>query len=79
MTPAFGLLAPVAMMLNGFVQPVVGARNAALTIVVIGAQTRHSGEHEKASQRRYRKCRSPEEQIVQTMSHGCCVLLDSFQ
>jgi hypothetical protein len=45
MTPAFGLLAPVAMMLNGFVQPVVRARNAALAIVAIGAQTWHSGEH----------------------------------
>ncbi len=45
MTPALGLLAPVAMMLNGFVQPVVGPRNAALTIVAFGAQTRHSGEH----------------------------------
>jgi hypothetical protein len=44
MTPTFGLLAPVAVMLNGFVQPVVRAHNAALAIV-IGAQTRHSGEH----------------------------------
>jgi hypothetical protein len=45
MTPAFSLRAPVAMMLNGFVQPVVGARNAALAIVVIGAQKRRSREH----------------------------------
>jgi hypothetical protein len=45
MTPAFGLLAPVAMMLNSFVQPVVRARHAALAIEVLGAQTRHSGEH----------------------------------
>ena len=45
MTPAFGLFAPVAMMLNGFVQLVVRARNAALAIVAIGAQTWHSGEH----------------------------------
>jgi hypothetical protein len=45
MTPALGLLALVAMMLNGFVQPVVRARNAALAVVVIGAQTRRSGEH----------------------------------
>jgi hypothetical protein len=37
MTSAFGLRAPGAMMLNGFVQPVVRARNAALAIVVIGA------------------------------------------
>ncbi len=44
MTPAFGLLASVAMMLNGFVQPVIRARNPALAIVAIGAQ-RHSGEH----------------------------------
>jgi len=45
MTPAFGLFAPVAMMLNGFVQLVVRARNAALAIVAIGAQTWHSREH----------------------------------
>jgi hypothetical protein len=45
MTPTFGLLTPVAVTLNGFVQPVVGARNAALAIVAIGAQTWHSGEH----------------------------------
>ena len=43
MTPLFGLPAPVAMMLNGFVQPVVRARNALLAI--LGVQTRHSGEH----------------------------------
>lgn len=45
MTPAFGLLAPIAMMLNSFVQPVVRARNAALALVAIGAQGRRSGEH----------------------------------
>jgi hypothetical protein len=78
MTSAFGLLAPVAMMLNGFVEPVVGARNAALAIV-IGAQTRRSGEHQKASQCGCGKCRFSEERIVQTMSHTCCILLDSFQ
>jgi hypothetical protein len=44
MTPVFGLLASIAMMLNGFVQPVVRARNSALAIVAIGTQ-RHSGEH----------------------------------
>jgi hypothetical protein len=44
MTPAFGLLASIAMMLNSFVQPVVRTRNAALAIVAISAQ-RHSGEH----------------------------------
>jgi hypothetical protein len=45
MTPAFGLLAPIAMMLNSFVQPVVRARNATLAIVAIGAQGRRSREH----------------------------------
>jgi hypothetical protein len=45
MTPVFGLLASIAMMLDGFVQPVVRARDAALAIVVIGPQRRHSGEH----------------------------------
>jgi hypothetical protein len=38
MTPAFGLPAPIAMVRNGVVQPVVRARNAALAIVVISAQ-----------------------------------------
>jgi hypothetical protein len=33
------------MMLNGFVQPVVRARNAALAIVAIGAEGRYSSEH----------------------------------
>lgn len=45
MTPAFGLLAPVAMVLNGFVEPVVRARDAALAIVAISPQSRHCGEH----------------------------------
>jgi hypothetical protein len=43
MTPLFGLPAPVAIMLNGFVQPVVRARNTVLAIV--GEQTGHCGEH----------------------------------
>src|SRR6266849_5836927 len=77
MTPAFCLLASIAMMLDGFVQPVVRARNPALAIVAIGTQ-RHSGEHQKAGQRRCRECRFPEERIIQTMSHRCCILLDSF-
>jgi len=78
MTPAFDLLAPIAMMLNGFVQSVVRARNATLAIVAIGAQGRHSGEHQKANQRRCSDCRFPEERIVQTMSHRFCFLLDSL-
>jgi len=45
MTPAFGLLASVAMVLNSFMQPVVRTSNATLAIVAIGAQGRHSGEH----------------------------------
>jgi hypothetical protein len=45
MTPTFGLLAPVAVMLNGFVQPVVRPRNAALAIVAVGAQTWRRGQH----------------------------------
>jgi hypothetical protein len=45
MTPAFGLLASIAMALNGFVQPVIRARNAALAIVAIGAHGLYSGEH----------------------------------
>ena len=52
MTPAFSLRAPGAMMLNGFVQSVVRASNAALAIVAIGAKKRRSAEHKKTSQRR---------------------------
>jgi hypothetical protein len=43
MTLTFGLLATVAMMLNRFVQPVLGARNAVLAI--IGGQPWHTAEH----------------------------------
>jgi hypothetical protein len=42
---------------NGLVQLVVCTRNAALAIVIIGAQKRHGGEHQKASQGCRRKCR----------------------
>jgi hypothetical protein len=49
-TPAFGLRAPGAMMLNGFVQSVIRASNAVPAIVAIGAKKRRSGEHEKTSQ-----------------------------
>jgi hypothetical protein len=69
MTPAFGFPTPAAMMLNGFVQLVVGARNAALAIVAIGAQKRCSGEHQKASQRGCSKDRSSESQILQMILH----------
>jgi hypothetical protein len=44
------LLALVAMMFDGFVQLVVGLGNAALAIVVVGAQTRQARKHEKGSQ-----------------------------
>jgi hypothetical protein len=74
MTPAFGLRAMAAMMLNGFVQPVVGARNPALAIVAIGAQKRRSSEHQKPSQRGCSKRRFSEEQIVQSIWHKFCGL-----
>ncbi len=45
--PVLGLLALVSMMLDGFVQLVVHARDASLTIVVIGAQARRPGKHQK--------------------------------
>ena len=61
MTPAFGLLAPVAMMLNGFVQLVVRARNAALAIAFVSAHNRHRAEHEKAGQHCRSKDRFPDE------------------
>jgi hypothetical protein len=50
-TPVVCLLALVAMMFDCFVQVVVGFGNAALAIVVGGAQTRQIRKHEKGSQR----------------------------
>ncbi len=47
MAPVLGLLALVSVMLDGFVQLVVHARDASLTIVVIGAQVRCAGKHQK--------------------------------
>ena len=70
MTPMFGLLAAIAMMLNGFVQVVFYVGDAPLAIVVSGVQSRHPGEHEKAGQRCYGKRRFPEQRIVQPMSHS---------
>ena len=43
MTPLFGLAAAVAMMLNSFVQSMLGARNPVLAI--IGSQARRRAEH----------------------------------
>jgi len=45
--PVHGLLALVSMMLDGFVQLVVRARDASLTIVVIGAHARCADKHQK--------------------------------
>jgi len=50
-----GLLAPVAVTLDGFVKPVIGSGDASLA-VVIGAQARRTYEHKKASQCRSSKC-----------------------
>lgn len=47
---AIGLPTLVAMVLDGFVQLVIGVRNASLAIVVIGPQLRRAGEHKKTGQ-----------------------------
>jgi hypothetical protein len=74
-TSAFGLVAPVAMTLNGVVQTVVRPGNAALARVAISVQKRRSGKHQKACQCRCGECCFSEERIVQTMSHK--ILLDN--
>jgi hypothetical protein len=50
MTRVCSLPAPIAKPCNGSVQSVIRARNAPLAIVFVGAQKRHGGEHQKASQ-----------------------------
>ncbi len=74
MAPVFGLLTLVAVMLDGFVQLVISFREASLAIVVIGAQPRRAGKHEKASQRNRSNHRLSEKRIVRTISHRCCAL-----
>jgi hypothetical protein len=75
MTSAFGLLTVIAMMLDGFVQPVVGACDAALAFAGVGVQQRRSAEHQKASQHGRGYGGSSEEQGFQSLSHNCLVLL----
>jgi hypothetical protein len=52
MTGVFGLPALPAMAGNGLVEVVIGARHAALAIVVVGAQHGRSSKHQKRCQRR---------------------------
>jgi uncharacterized membrane protein len=61
--PFFRLLALIAVVLDGFVQLVIGFRNASLA-VVIGAQVRSACKYEKSGQCRYSKCGSSKERIV---------------
>jgi hypothetical protein len=61
---AIGLLTLVAVVLDGFVQLVIGFRNASLAIVVIGPHLRRAGEHKKTSQCCCSKCHLSEEQTV---------------
>ena len=57
--PMFRLLALIAVVLDGFVQLVIGFRNAVLA--VISAQVRSACKYEKSGQCRYSKCGSSEE------------------
>lgn len=50
-TGVVGLWALVTVTRHGLVEFMVSVRNAALAIVVVGAQKRRCGEHEKGSQR----------------------------
>ena len=50
LAPAVGLPAVGAMMLDRFMQPVIGSRQAPLAIIVIGAQLRCSGEKQASGQ-----------------------------
>jgi hypothetical protein len=49
MAPLHGLFALVSVMPDGFVQLVVHARDASLTIVLIGAQVWCAGKHQEPS------------------------------
>ena len=55
------LPAPIAMPCNGLIESVICARDAALAIVLVGAQKRHGGEHQKAGQHCRRQDRFPDE------------------
>jgi hypothetical protein len=66
--PMFGLLALIAVMLDGFVQLVIGFRNAPLA-VIIRVHARSACKQQKARQSRGSKYGSPEERILR-MSHG---------
>jgi len=55
------LPAPIAKPCNGSVQSVIRARDAALAIMFVGAQKRHGGEHQKASQHCRRQDRFPDQ------------------
>jgi hypothetical protein len=61
--PMLSLLTLLAMMLDRFVQLVIGLRNASLA-VVIGAQVRSTCKQEKASQCRGSKCGSAKDRTV---------------
>jgi hypothetical protein len=61
-TPMFRLLALIAVVLDGFMQIVIGFRNAVLAVV--SAQVRSACKYEKSGQCRCSKCGSSEERIV---------------
>jgi hypothetical protein len=65
--PALRLLTPVTVMLDGFVQLVIGFRNAPLA-VIIGAQSRRAEEHHTTGQYRGSE-RGSSKKRIQYMSH----------
>jgi hypothetical protein len=71
--PVLRLLAPVAVMLDSFVQSVIGFGDAPLA-VVIRAQARRAQEHQKTGQCRGSEHGSSKERVLQ-MSHEHYVLL----
>jgi hypothetical protein len=68
MAPLFSLLTLGAVMLDSFVQFVIGFRDASLA-VVISAHLRRACKHEKASQCRGRNRCLSDERILQSISH----------
>jgi hypothetical protein len=70
----FRLLAFPAMMFRGFVQFVVGPRNATLAFIFVGAYGSRAGKRQGAHQDKGRKSGRNKPQFLQTISHHCFLL-----
>jgi hypothetical protein len=69
-----GLRALVSIMFDGFVQPVIGPRNPALTVVVC-LRPWNRGYHQKTRQRHRRQSPFPKKYFHPSISHKSSILL----